>query len=398
MSEVEKSAGSAAPKVVIVLPRLDIGGTEKHISRVLPELRRRGIDVSLFLLERGGKLESALTDAGVSIAGPKFVRLKSRRLLRAEWDLYRHLRRQRPDIVHFFLPAAYLMGSIASIFAKIDIRFMSRRSLDNYQARHFFVASVEKWLHRNTQVLLGNSNAVVNDLVRECGDRDKVGLIYNGINIPEPASPQGRMASRDILGIASERLVIAIVANLISYKGYEDLLDGLALAKDRLPRGWRLLVIGRDDGIGQALKAKVEYFGLTESVIWAGERPNAEELIDAADIAVLTSREEGFSNSVIEAMARGLPVVATAVGGNLDAVVDGKTGLLVPVKSPQAFADAVVMLAADAGLRSRLGEAGRQRTEKLFSLDACVKCYINLYQGVTRLGRVPVQTIIAQQG
>jgi glycosyltransferase involved in cell wall biosynthesis len=99
---------------------------------------------------------------------------------------------------------------------------------------------------------------------------------------------------------------------------------------------------------------------------------------------------------VIEAMARGLPVIATAVGGNLDAVVDGKTGLLVPARAPQAFADAVVALAADAALRSRLGEAGRQRTENLFSLDACVKRYLNLYNGVGRLGRVPVQTIIAK--
>jgi glycosyltransferase involved in cell wall biosynthesis len=398
MSELESSGIGGGPKVIIVSPRLDIGGTEKHILRVLPELRRRGIDVSLFLLERGGKLEPVLAETGISIAGPKFVRLKLRRMLRSQWELYRHLRRERPDIVHFFLPAAYLIGSIASMLAKIDMRFMSRRSLDHYQARHFLVARFEKWLHRNTDVLLGNSNAVVSDLIRESGDHDKVGLIYNGITIPQPVNSQGRMASRDILGIASERLVIAIVANLISYKGYEDLLDGLALANKRLPRGWRLLVIGRDNGIGQALKAKVEYFGLTENVIWAGERPDAEELIVAADIAVLTSREEGFSNSVIEAMARGIPVIATAVGGNLDAVVNGETGFLVPVKAPQAFADAVIALATDPALRSRFGEAGRQRTESLFSLDVCVKRYVNLYKGVARLGHGPVQAIITEEG
>lgn len=396
MSKLDNSAGGQAPKVIIVLPSLDIGGTEKHISRILPELRRRGIDVSLFLLERGGKLEPALTSAGISVAGPKFVWSKPRRVLRAEWGLYQHLRRQRPDIVHFFLPEAYLIGSLASIFAGIDLRFMSRRSLSYYQKKHPVLTHLERWLHRNTHVLLGNSNAVVSDLIRECGDRDKVGLIYNGINIPEQVSTQARMASRDILGIASERLVIANVANLISYKGHEDLLDGLALAKDRLPRGWRLLVIGRDNGIGRALKAKVEYLGMTENVIWAGERPDAEKLIDAADIAVLTSHEEGFSNSLIEAMARGCPVIATAVGGNLDAVVDGETGLLVPVMAPQAFADAVVALAADPALRSRLGEAGRRRTETLFSLDACIKRYMNLYNGVARLGSVPVQAIIVE--
>jgi glycosyltransferase involved in cell wall biosynthesis len=397
MSELGNSAIGARPKVVVVSPRLDIGGTEKHILRVLPELRRHGIDVSLFLLERGGKLEPVLANTGISIAGPEFVPLKLRRMLLAQWDLYRHLRRERPDVVHLFLPAAYLIGSIASIFAKIDIRIMSRRSLDHYQARHFLVARLEKWLHRNTRVLLGNSNAVVNDLVRESGDHDKVGLIYNGIAIPPDVKPEQRMASRDILGISSERLVIAIVANLISYKGHEDLLDGLALANKRLPKGWRLLVIGRDNGIGRALKEKVEYFGLTESVIWAGERPDAEELITAADIAVLTSREEGFSNSVIEAMARGIPVIATAVGGNLDAVVNGETGLLVPVRAPEAFADAVVALATDPALRLRLGEAGRRRTERLFSLDVCVKRYVNLYRGIRRLGRAPVQGIITEQ-
>ncbi len=374
--------------------RLDVGGTEKHITRILPQLRRHGIDVSLFVLERGGKLESTLASSGINIAGPGPAMSSLKRILRAGWQLYNHLRHHRPDIVHFFLPEPYLIGSLASMLAGIDVRIMSRRSLAHYQVRHPVLTKLEVWLHRHTSALLANSHAVLNELVNECGDRSKVALIYNGIDVAAPGNLELRMRLRGDLGIPADCFVLVIIANLIAYKGHADLFQALALANELLPKDWRLLIVGRDDGAGIVLRKQAASLGLQDHFIWLGERPDAEHLFSVADVAVLASHEEGFSNSLIEAMGQGVAVIATAVGGNLDAVVPGESGLLVPTRDPTALAAAITRLALDKEFRSQLGEAGRQRAEKQFSLDACIGGYVNLYRGGRHFGEVPVSAII----
>ena len=135
---------------------------------------------------------------------------------------------------------------------------------------------------------------------------------------------------------------MVVVANLIAYKGHSDLLEALAKANSRLPSGWRLFVAGRDDGAGATLKSWAEALGIGDNTIWAGERSDPDNVYAAADLFVLPSHEEGFSNSLIEAMGYGLPVIATAVGGNLDAVQSGDSGVLVPVRTPEALGEAIV--------------------------------------------------------
>jgi glycosyltransferase involved in cell wall biosynthesis len=160
-----------------------------------------------------------------------------------------------------------------------------------------------------------------------------------------------------------------------------------------LPPEWRLLVAGRDDGTG-ALKAQAAARGIADHVIWAGERRDTGNVYAAADLFILPSHEEGLSNSLLEAMAYGLPAIATALGGNLDAIVPGETGVLVPAKAPEALGQAIADLAADAGLRARMGAAARARAEQQFSVDACVRRYVSLYRGAARRGGEPVQALI----
>ena len=384
---------AASPRVVVVSSRLDIGGTERHLTRVLPELRRRGIDISLFVMERGGRLEPQLIASGVPVAGSERRGSRFFNAVSAGWQLRKYVQQVRPDILHFFLAEPYLVGSLATSSAEI-IRMMSRRSLSVYQTRHRFLALLERRLHARTAVLLGNSTAVVEELIRESGSQHRVGLIHSGIDVPERPTAQQRSTIRRTLAIPSEAFVLLVVANLIRYKGHADLVCALALIKDVLPQPWRLVLVGRDQGIGDQLREDARKSGLTENLIWLNERTDPESLIDAADVGILTSHEEGFSNSLLEAMARGIPVVATAVGGNLDAVINGESGILVPVGAPAALATAILQLSENAMLRTRLGEGGRERIEKFFSLDACVQRYVNLYRGVIRFDGESAQTLI----
>jgi len=382
-----------SPRVVVVSSRLDIGGTERHLTRVLPELRRRGIDISLFVMERGGRLEPQLIASGVPVAGSERRGSRFFNAVSAGWQLRKYVQQVRPDILHFFLAEPYLVGSLATSSAEI-IRMMSRRSLSVYQTRHRFLALLERRLHARTAVLLGNSTAVVEELIRESGSQHRVGLIHSGIDVPERPTARQRSTIRRTLAIPSEAFVLLVVANLIRYKGHADLVCALALIKDVLPQPWRLVLVGRDQGIGDQLREDARKSGLTENLIWLNERTDPESLIDAADVGVLTSHEEGFSNSLLECMAREIPVIATAVGGNIDAVLQGQSGLLVPVAAPAALAEAILELAKDPVLRVRLGEGARNRVEELFSLDACATRYANLYGGAARLRNEPAQSII----
>jgi glycosyltransferase involved in cell wall biosynthesis len=381
------------PSVVVVSSRLDIGGTERHLARVLPELRKHGIDVSLFVLERGGSLEQQLANEGVPVAGPDRRHSRFLNAVSAGWQFRKYFHRMRPDLVHFFLAEPYLVGSIAT-WGVNTTRIMSRRSLALYQRKHPMLALLERSLHRQTSALLGNSTAVVEDLIRESGERDRVALIHNGIDLPPRTTPAEQAAMRAQLGIPIDGFVLVIVANLIPYKGHADLFAALGQIKERLPQPWRLMIVGRDQGIGSRLRSDAADRGISGNLLWLDERVDAELLLSAADVSVLASHEEGFSNSLLEAMGRGIPVVATTVGGNLDAIVQGQSGFLVPMGTPAALAEAILDLADNRALRIRIGEGGRERVKTLFSLDACVRRYLNLYRGAARLHREPAQSVV----
>jgi glycosyltransferase involved in cell wall biosynthesis len=383
-----------SPRVLVVAPRLERGGAEIHLARILPPLRRAGLDISLFSTSRGGRLEQDLIVAEVPVLGAKISGAQPLRSLRTAYDLRREIHKARPDILHFFLPEPYLVGSLAAAGLGGMIRIMSRRSLADYQRNHPILARVERHLHRSVDALVGNSSAVAAQLIAECGQPDKVGIIHNGIELSPPPGQQARTARRRELEIPDDAFVIATIANLIPYKGHADLLAALASARGRLRGAWRLMVIGRDDGIGQDLRRQAETLGIGPNVLWLGERSNPQELVVAADLGVLPSHQEGFSNSLIEKMAQGLPVIATRVGGNSDAFVDGESGRLVPVAEPTVLGDAIASLYEDPSLRARLGAAARKRVESFFTLEACVRRYLNLYIGITAGRAVPVAQLI----
>jgi glycosyltransferase involved in cell wall biosynthesis len=123
--------------------------------------------------------------------------------------------------------------------------------------------------------------------------------------------------------------------------------------------------------------------GIGAKLLWLGVRDDIPDLLGAADLGLLSSHQEGFSNALLELMAAGLPVVATDVGGNREAVIDGETGILVPPRSPNALAQAIVDLANDAEARTRFGAAGRRRVSQEFSLDSCVEHYDQLFSAVS---------------
>lgn len=383
------------PRLLVVGPKLATGGTERHLATVLPAMAARGLDVTYFAFERGGELEPLLLDTHVVVKGPTAGRGgKPARAARAFAGLRREIARRPPDLVHFFLPEPYLVGTLATATARGLHAVMSRRSLATYHAAYPGFRALERAAHRRMAALLGNSSAVGEELVAECGDPAKVGIVHNGVRLPEPLSAAERARLRAGIGVAPDAFVAATVANLIPYKGHADLLDAFARAAPALGPAARLVLIGRDGGVGDALAAQAAALGVADRVLRLGLQPDADRLIGAFDVAVLPSHEEGFSNALIEGLAHGVPTIATAVGGNRDAVVDGETGLLVPPRAPEALAAALMRLAGDPQGAAALGARARAEVARRFGLDEMLARYERLYAAHRLLGTRPVQDLL----
>jgi glycosyltransferase involved in cell wall biosynthesis len=373
------------PDVLFVITSLSVGGSERQLMLLASALAKEGMIIAVYGLN-DGVIRADLERAGIEViiapsAGIMSVPLAALRLLG-------FMLTRRPCIVHFFLPAAYLIGAPVAALARIRVRIMSRRSLNNYQ-RNGFVRLLERLWHRTMDAVIGNSRRVVGQLSEEGVSRERLGLIYNGIGISSVQSdPAIRNRTRALLGLAPGALTMTIVANLIPYKGHRDLIDALALAAPRMPVGWRLLVVGRNDGIGARLRAQAAHLNLNANIIFLGSRDDVPAILAASDIGVLCSHEEGFSNAVLEAMAAGLPMAVTDVGGNAEAVVDGETGFVVPPRDSKALAEVITRLASDASLRERLGTAGRRRVAQRFGVAAFVVSHRSLYAALLA-GRRP---------
>jgi glycosyltransferase involved in cell wall biosynthesis len=387
-----KSSAMAPLKITYVLPNVESGGTERHVLSLARRLDGSRFSLSMVTTAGGGSLYddfSALMPVTV-LGEPK----RSRRFrkgplehLRTIGVVARLLRHSTPNILHAYLPAANVIGPLAARLSGVPRVIVSKRALAEYKALYPLLRRVEPLGNRLADVILVNSDAVRRDVERtERHWKGKFRKIYNGVAPIEPWAPDEVMAFRRCEGIPADALVALCVSNFYPYKGHEELVEAAVGVVQAFPNVI-FLMVGRDSGTMEATKARVRELGIEGSIRFVGSRTDVPDLLRASDLFVHPSREEGFSNAILEAMAAELPVVACAVGGNPEAVVDGETGRLVPPREPERFAGALMELLADESKRRTFGEAGRRRATERFSLDRMVEEMESLYDSLARGGR-----------
>jgi len=201
-------------------------------------------------------------------------------------------------------------------------------------------------------------------------------VVLNGIEL---RGADGRTAGvRAGLGVPAEAPLVGEIGRLCDVKGQRELIAAIA----RLP-GVHAVLVGEDHAAGggyrELLEREARSAGVADRVVFAGYRPDADAVLDELDVFVLPSWIEGLPLVALEAMAHGKPVVATAVGGTPEAVLDGETGLLVPPRDPERLAGAIERVLGDAELARRLGEAGRTRIAEHFSQQAMTRRVLEVY-------------------
>lgn len=347
-----------------------------HLARAA---RARGDDVS-FISPGPGPFVDLASAEGFEI---ELVPLRRSFQLGAATRLARVLRRRRADILHTHVQAA--AGAPGRLAARLaGTRVVAHLHIENHfrprGARRAVLRALDNATARLCARAIAVSEATREAFVRQGWPARLIEVVYNGVEVADGAA-NGSL--RRTLRIPEDAPVVAEIARLCDVKGQRELIAALAHVPDA-----RLVLIGADLETGGAFQAQLEQdaerLGVRDRVVFAGHRPDAKDLLSDVDVFALPSWTEGLPITVLEAMARGRPVVATPVGGTPEVVADGETGLLVPPHDPEALAEALRRLLADPDLRRRMGETGRSRVEERFSSDAMVARVLEIYDEVVR--------------
>ena len=371
-------------RLAYVVADMGPGGTERQIvelARRLPRDRFRSDLVILRAVEGewgpppgvGARYAGMTAQAGSSFPAA---------VARAGLAVPRYLRAVRAghyDIVDARLFHGYVLAGLTKPLNGVPILVAGRRSLGEFKDRFGpLERGLDRLARRVPDVFVANSAAVAADtLAREGIAPGRLRVIRNGISPAQPLDPAERTAIRAGWGFGPDDIVAGAVANYRAVKGLDRLIRVVAGLHAELP-ALRLVLIG-DGPLRGALEAQAASLGIADIVRVNGPEPDARRLVEAFDLVVAASEAEGLPNALLEAGAAGRPVAATAAGGTVEVVEDGRTGLLVPVADEVALAGAVRRLAGDPELRARLGSAARVHVETTFGMDRMVAEYAQLY-------------------
>jgi glycosyltransferase involved in cell wall biosynthesis len=372
-------------RVMYISNSVTLGGMETHLVDLARAVAARGNRVMAIvpaILELQSQV-ARLRAANIRVEQLNLAGAQSPTRLARAWMRLRALTREfKPDVAHQQRTGPY-HGKWAVLAARLG---GARAIVATEHQPAYRLRGAQRWLNRAADALV-DAIIVVSEQDRkmqlELTDRParKIFAIHNGIDISKftPPTPDEIAIARRELKLPNNTRIIGTLARLDPQKGMPYLLRALA----QVPGDWRAVIAG--DG---ALRDELEYLsdqlGLTQRVSFLGFCDQPARVLAALDVFVLPSEWESFGLAPIEAMATGLPVVITRVGGMSELLIDGESGAFVAPRDVNALARALTRVLNDADLRARWGRAGRARVEKFFSVDAMTETTIAVYREVLR--------------
>ncbi len=333
-----------------------MNGAILHCVLVAREFLQRGNRVTVVCYP-GSWVADQLAGSGTEIIYSDLHRWPADELRR----IARIARERRIDVIHTHNSRSNFFGILLRLLSGIP-------SVATAHSRHIQL----HWMFNDRVIAVSEATARYQrrfNFVRA----SRLDLVHNFVGPRHVAAAENaaRDGVRREFGIEEDNLLIAEVGNVIPRKGQLHMIEAMPRILRAVPEA-RLLVVGAHTNAAysarvQALARSLE---VQSSVVWAGGRADVAQILRACDVFALASREESLPFAVLEAMAAGLPVVATDVGGVAECVCQGETGLLVPAGNPNALADALIEMLRGEGLRRRLGRAGRERVLRHFSVES----------------------------
>jgi glycosyltransferase involved in cell wall biosynthesis len=354
--------------LLIVITLAEIGGAQTYVAGLLPALSD-AFDVTVAAWGPGPLIDACRAN-NVSFVSLRFVRRSLNPVydLLGFFELIGLMRRLRPEIVHANSSKAGVLARLAAAATRVPIRIFTVhgwafKAYDGLASRLYLAADRLMRPLTTMTICVSETERTAGLAMRTCSS-ERTTVIANAVEL-QPARPEPA---------AGPPLVLS-VGRLKAPKDFATLVCAVA----SLPSGSCRLRIAGDGPERAALSEEIHRLGLDGVVELLGYRDDVSELLRASHLFVLSSRSEGMPMSVLEAMACGVPVIASAVGGIPELVVDGESGLLVEAQDPQALAQAIARMLEDHELRQRFGLAGHKRAQELFDPERWRREHVDLY-------------------
>lgn len=363
-----------AKRLLVVIGEMEVGGSQRQIVHLLTGLDRRRWQPELLYFRNESFLVQRLRDAGIPVHHlPKRGRID----LRFLWRFAALLRRGDYDLVQAFSLTAELWTVLARTLAGRRTPIVaSERNQQLDQPAWYW--RIKRFVLARSAAAIANSDAGARTTARHTGVPPTFfDTVSNGVEVPTQIAPREREALRSALGVPANRTFGVFVGRLAPQKNLDCLLDAMARLPDA-QRPWLALV--GDGPLRGYLQQRVVATGLDDDVGFAGQRPDAIRLMQAADFLVLPSHFEGLSNSLLEAMAAGCPVIASAVGGTPELIEHERTGLLFAADDATELAASLARLSRDEDLRERLSRKAREHVVRTYGIPVLVAATAAVYE------------------
>jgi len=360
-------------RILYVITELDVGGAENALFELATRIGRELFQPEVACLHGQGPLAARLHTRGVPV---HLLGAQSKSDLRVLWHLHRLI--GEGDIVHSFLYHANMAARFAALRTGASAVISSARVAERSRPRR---RTLECWTHRLVDVEVCVSTGV-RDYLRAGGfPAEKLAVIPNGVDAARFAGRTGdNPRLRERLGIPPQAPLVTTIGRLHEQKGISFFLRAAASLHHTRP-DCHFLIVGRGPLEAQ-LRNEAKQFHVETHVHFLGFCDDVPAILKATDVFVLPSLWEGMPNAVLEAMAAGLPVVATRVEGTVDLVEDGKTGVLVMPKDVPALVGAVLRLLNDPARAALIGHAAQEHVRARYPLEAMVRRHEELYAGL----------------
>ena len=368
------AAAERRVRVLYVVNSFVAGGAERHLLELWSRIDRTRFAVEIACFSARGQFTHDVQALGWPVhdlgMGERIYDLHGiRGLLR----LVHRTLEFRPDVIHGYLLGPNLFAVLAGRLARVPMIVVAKRNVDRYETPR--QQAVQAFAHRLATHVIAVSERVRQSSVALGVPAARVTVIRNGVDAQRF---QGAGADRTELGVAPGRPVIGSVGCLATRKDYGTLLDAVAALAGRGLEPALVLVGDGDER--PRLERRAAELGIADRVRFLGERADVERLLPLFDVFVLSSRDEGIPNALLEAMAAGRPAVATAVGGTPEVLEDGRTGWLVPPGDPPALAAALATALVDRDEAARRGAAARREVLERRSIDAMARAHEAFYR------------------
>lgn len=374
------------PRILVAITLAETGGAQTYVALLLPALV---VHFDVVVAAHGpGPVREAARSAGARFVALRHVRrpINPLRDLFGMLELTLLLLRERPDILHANSSKIGLLGRLTAFVMRVPVRIFTAHGWA-FAAHSGLMSSAYLWAERLMRPLTtvvicpAEVEKTVGVRAGACSAERTV-VIHNAVDVP--AARRSRLDIDPALVVSVGRLqspkdflTFARACGRVRHKPFRAIIVGVGPDRPRI-------------------EAEVHRLGLDAVILLAGHRDDVGSILAEAQIFALATRSECLPLSILEAMASGLPVVASSVGGVPEAVIHGETGLLVAPGDPDALADALALLVDDPALRSRMGAAGRARAERLFDLPAFREGHLKVYADeLARVGR-PLGSLAAQ--